>query len=393
MNCVNIENTAPRLPTLGIIGGGQLALMLVRAASQLGLRARVTDASQACPAQREVSEFYQGSYQSAEALGNFAKGADVITLENEFVDAALLASLERQGAEVWPSSHTMSRVQDKLIQKQTLRNAGVPVVEFLPVSAGDSFDKIARELGLPFVLKTRCLGYDGNGNHTIQRSEHFAAALDRFGGPQAGLYAERWCPFERELAVIVTRSKNREHAIYPVVETRQRNHVCEQVLAPAPIAEAMAGRAAQLALQAIEAIDGIGSFGVEFFLLSDGTLLVNEIAPRVHNSGHYTIEACECSQFENHIRAILGLPLGSTRMRAPAAMVNLLATTTSSGAPRGLGRALTIPGASVHLYGKPHASPGRKMGHVTALGTTADEALAVAQKAAASIHFDLPLLT
>jgi 5-(carboxyamino)imidazole ribonucleotide synthase len=190
----------------------------------------------------------------------------------------------------------------------------------------------------------------------------------------------------------VTRSKNGEHAIYPLVETLQKNHVCEQVIAPGPVLETIAERAKHLALKAIEAIEGIGSFGVEFFLLSDGQILVNEIAPRVHNSGHYTIEACECSQFENHIRAIRGLPLGGTRLRAPAAMVNLLAKSNGSGAPRGIADALAVQGAHVHLYGKLHAAPGRKMGHVTALGKTADEALAIAQRAANSIHFDQPIL-
>ena len=393
MNRVFIQGTAPRLPTVGIIGGGQLALMLVRAASQLGLRARVIDVSPSCPVQREVADFCEGSPESPAALNGFAMEADVITLENEFIDASLLAGLEAEGREVWPSSRTMSLVQDKLVQKQTLRNAAVSVVDFVPVSDDTSVHDIVNQIGLPFVLKKRCLGYDGTGNFTVQREEDWAVALQKLGGHASGLYAERWCPFDRELAVIVTRSKNGEHAIYPVVETRQRNHVCEQVVVPASVEDSIADRARHLALQAIEAVEGVGSFGVEFFLLRDGTLLVNEIAPRVHNSGHYTIEACECSQFENHIRAIRGLPLGSTELRAPAAMVNLLGKVTAIGAPRGIADALAVTGAHVHLYGKLHAAPGRKMGHVTALGRSADEALATAQRAADCIHFDQPLLT
>lgn len=387
------QGSVPCLPTVGIIGGGQLALMLVRAASQLGLRGRVLDSSPECPAQREVADFCEGDLQSPAALNRLAMDADVVTLENEFVESSLLVGLEAQGREVWPSSRTVALVQDKLVQKQTLRNAGVPVVDFVAVKDGASVREMEMQLGLPFVLKRRRFGYDGTGNFTVQRVEDWAVAMEKLGGRQPGLYAERWCAYERELAVIVTRSKNGELANYPVVETRQRNHVCEQVIAPALVAEAIVERATNIALEAIEAIDGVGSFGVEFFLKHDGTVIVNEIAPRVHNSGHYTIEACGCSQFENHIRAIRGHPLGSTELRAPAAMVNLLGKVDCSGIPRGLPDALAIPGAHVHLYGKLRSAPGRKMGHVTALGTTADEALAIAQRAANCIHFDQPLLT
>ncbi len=393
MNRVFIQGQVPRLPTVGIIGGGQLALMLARAASRLGLCTSVLDASATCPASRETANFCEGSYQSPGTLERFTNGVDVVTLENEFVEAPLLAGLESLGREVWPSAGTMALLQDKLVQKQTLRAAGVPVTDFEPVTDSASVETAAAMMGYPFVLKRRCLGYDGTGNFTVRDASDWAAALDKLGGQGAGLYAERWCPFERELAVIVTRGKSGDLAVYPLVETRQENHVCEQVIAPAPVPEAIAKQAARIACGAVEAVDGVGSFGIEFFQMGDGRLLINEIAPRVHNSGHYTIEACECSQFENHIRAIRGLPLGSTRMRAPAAMVNLLANTTASGAPRGIAEALAVPGAHVHLYGKLHAVPGRKMGHVTALGETPEQALATARRAAASIHFDQPFTT
>ena len=173
-----------------------------------------------------------------------------------------------------------------------------------------------------------------------------------------------------------------------MVETVQRNHVCHVVQAPADIPEELASRAADMARRAVEVFHGIGTFGVEMFLGKNGELAINEMAPRVHNSGHYTIEACECSQFENHIRAVLGWPLGSTRMVAPAAaMVNLLGVGKALGKPCGLQDALKVPGAHVHLYGKAMCTPGRKMGHVTALGETADEALAIAEKAAGKIRF------
>ncbi len=390
-NHLFVPGTQPRLASLGIIGGGQLALMLARAASQLGVRTRIIESSPLCPAHREVADFCEGKLSSAADLAEFAAKADIITLENEFVASSLLAGIEATGKQVWPSSKTMALVQDKMIQKQTLVSGGVPVVTFIPVDATTTADSISAQIGYPFVLKRRTLGYDGTGNFTVRSGDDWSAALAKLGNAPDSLYAEKWCPFDRELAVMVTRSANGEHALYPVVETVQANHVCEQVLAPARLSTEAAEQAKSIALKAVESVGGVGSFGVEFFLLPDGQLLVNEMAPRVHNSGHYTIEACDCSQFENHIRAVLGLPLGSTKLRAPAAMVNLLAKTSASGAPNGIEEALAVSGASVHLYGKLGAKPGRKMGHVTALGRTVEEALSTAQTAADAIQFDLPL--
>lgn len=373
--------------TLGILGGGQLALMLSRAASQLGVRVRVLDPAESCPAKQAVAEFVQSDFNTLEALLGFARGNDVLTLENEFVDAALLAELEARGHVVLPGARTMAMVQDKLVQKQTLSAAGLQVVEFQSVSSEKEAKAALQQLGLPCVLKRRTLGYDGTGNATVACEEELASAAKRLGGYQAGLYLEKWCPFVRELAVMVARGRAGETAVYPVVETRQSNHVCSSVLAPAQIPKELADAAQEMALGAIEAVSGIGSFGVEFFLTEEGQLLINEMAPRVHNSGHYTLEACDCSQFENHIRAVLGLPLGRAALRSPAAMVNLLAKSEASGVPHGLSEALAVPGAGIHLYGKEKAAPGRKMGHVTALGSDVQSALATAQAAADQISF------
>jgi 5-(carboxyamino)imidazole ribonucleotide synthase len=379
------------LPRLGIIGGGQLALMLAREASKLGIAVRALESSRDCPTGREVADLIVGNWNDLETLREFARGADVITLENEFVSGHLLAALEKDGHIVLPGSDTISCVQDKLLQKRRLQQENIRVVEFLEVASDADLNIAVETLGFPFVLKRRCLGYDGTGNATVTSQTDIPAALARLGGIAAGLYAERWCPYAGELAMMVTRGRDGTHVGYPVTETRQNNHVCEIVLAPAPVSAQVSEKAATLALHAVQAVNGIGSFGVEMFLMQDGDILVNELAPRVHNSGHYTIEACDCSQFENHIRAVMGLPLGSTRMRSPAAMVNLLATVNGSGEPVGLNHALKVPGATVHLYGKQTAKPGRKMGHVTALGGTVAEALELARKAADSIRFTQPL--
>jgi 5-(carboxyamino)imidazole ribonucleotide synthase len=208
------------------------------------------------------------------------------------------------------------------------------------------------------------------------------------GGHHHALYVEEFCPFTAELAIMIVRGADASLVDYPLVETVQRDHICHAVKAPAPVSAALAARAAEIARRAVETVGGIGAMGVEMFLDGDGEILINELAPRVHNSGHYTIEACVCSQFENHVRAVLGWPLGSSHMRAPAAvMINLLGAGKGPGAPRGLPQALTVPGAHVHIYGKSVSAPGRKMGHVTALGETLESALATAQQAADHIRF------
>ena len=383
--------THRHLPTLGIIGGGQLALMLARAASQFGWQTVALEKSRDCPAARSVSEIIVGTWKDEALMAAFASKVDVITLDNEFVDAAALARLEHAGARVLPGSRTMALVQDKLIQKRTLEAAGVEVVPFLQVHHVEDLTNVGAQFGFPLVLKRRCLGYDGNGNRTVRSSADWEEAVHALGGFDAGLYAEAWCPFEREIAVIVVRSQVGGTRVYPLVESRQHNHVCETVIVPASVPPTVEQEALALAQQAVQAVDGVGTFGVEMFLMADGRVLVNELAPRVHNTGHYTIEACVCSQFENHVRAVLGLPLGSAALIQPAAMVNLLGTVPASGEPRGLAEALAVPGAHVHLYGKSRAAPRRKLGHVTATAATADEALALAQKAADCIHFDQPL--
>jgi 5-(carboxyamino)imidazole ribonucleotide synthase len=233
------------------------------------------------------------------------------------------------------------------------------------------------------VLKARRNSYDGYGNATLRGPADIAPALQRLGWPQCALYVEAWAPFVRELAVMVARGRGGETRVYPAVETIQRDHICHMVRAPAAIAPTVAERAAQIARRAVAAIEGVGVFGVELFELADGDALYNEIAPRPHNSGHYTIEGCVTSQFENHLRAVLGLPLGSVAMVAPAAvMVNLLGARDGPARTEGLAAALAIPGAHVHIYGKLLSRPGRKMGHVTALGATLKEAEARARAAA-----------
>jgi 5-(carboxyamino)imidazole ribonucleotide synthase len=380
-------------PRLGIVGGGQLARMTAMAALELGCDVVVLERNPASPAATLATHSLVGDWNSLEPLLKLAAQVDVVTLENEFVDALHLQALEQRGHTVLPTARTIGLVQDKFIQKETLRSAGLPVPRLRDTPDRAALDNAIREFGFPLLLKARRNAYDGKGNATLRSATDIPVAWERLGGGTGNLlFAEEYCDFTAELAVIITRGRSGEVAIYPVVETVQRDHVCHVVRAPAPVAPAIAARAAEVALRTIEAVGAVGSFGVELFLLRSGGLVVNELAPRVHNSGHYTLNACLCSQFENHVRAVLDLPLGSPRLVTPAAaMVNLLGEGLGPGRPQGLSRALAVPGVSVHLYGKVMSGPGRKMGHVTSLADTLAAAEQAATKAAAAIRFGDPL--
>ena len=375
-------------PRLGIIGGGQLARLTALAALPLGCEVVVLERHAGSPGARVAPGSVVGDWGDPEVLARFAEGVDVVTLENEFVPADLLRGLEAQGIPVFPTAASLAVTQDKFIQKSTLAAAGLPVPEFTAVSSVEDIAAAAGRLGWPVVVKARCNGYDGKGNGTVRTLEDIPAVWRRLGGGSQPLMVEAFWPYRHELAVIVTRGRAGEEAVYPVVETVQRDHVCREVVAPAGIAPRVAERAAALARRAVAAVGGIGSFGVELFLGADGALAINELAPRVHNSGHYTIEACACSQFANHVRAVLGWPLGSPELvRAAAAMVNLIGERAGPGRVSGLPRALAVPGAQVHLYAKSASAPGRKLGHVTALGDTPAAALELARRAARELSF------
>ena len=373
---------------MGIIGSGQLARMTAIAALPLGVEVIVLEKNPHSPAARLSPDCVVGDWADRATLLKFAERCEVITLENEFVDAAALEVLEQAGHKVFPSAASIALTQDKFAQKSALKNFGIAVPNFCAVSSPAEIIAAAKQFGWPVVLKTRRNGYDGKGNFTLKSEAAVAAGWHALGDDKNELMIEAFFPFVKELAVIVTRGRDGATAVYPVVETIQRNHVCHVVKAPAQIPDDLAKRAAALAKRAVEAVGGIGSFGVEMFLSATGDLAINELAPRVHNSGHYTIEACDCSQFENHVRTVFGWPLGNPLMVAPAAvMVNLLGTEKTSGQPRGLDAALRKTGARVHLYGKLMSGPGRKMGHITVLENSVEAAQAIAKRAAKQIYF------
>ncbi|MBX7206684.1 MAG: 5-(carboxyamino)imidazole ribonucleotide synthase [Verrucomicrobiaceae bacterium] len=378
-------------PALGIIGGGQLARMMAQSGVSLGCDVIVLDPDPNAPAAAAATRSIHKAIRDLDALDELARSVDVVALENEFIDATILSELEVRGHCVLPGSETMRRVQDKLFQKNTIERAGLPLPPFASVSSRADVIAAGWRFGWPIVLKQRRDGYDGRGNATIRSAAEVDAAWARLDGARHPLYVEAFCPFVRELAVAITIAHDGSVARYPLVETVQQDHICHSVVAPAEVPEDVARRAGDVALRAVQAVGAAGTFAVELFLCEGGEVMVNEIAPRVHNSGHYTIDACECSQFENHIRALMGWPLGSTAMRAPAAaMVNLLGRGEGSGAPLGVAACLAVPEARLHLYGKSRTARGRKMGHVTATGATPEEALRAASLAASFIQFGDP---
>ena len=377
-------------PTIGILGGGQLARMTAFVATRLGMQVHIMERFANSPAGSIAHREVVGDPSDHDVLLSFAEACDVVTLESEFVNEEHLAVLEQGGHALFPSSRSVGRIQDKLIQKQTLLEAGIPVAPFRAVESPDDAAAFGQESGYPFVMKSRRGGYDGYGNATIDTADAIEEGWERITGGRLRneLYCEAFVPFAKELAIMVTRSRSGQVALYPVVETIQKDHICHVVTAPARVSEAVMEKARQYGQQAIESIDGVGIFGVEFFLKEDDTLLVNELAPRPHNSGHYTIEGCVTSQFENHIRAVMGWPLGSTNLRAPGvAMVNILGREESSGAVANYEEILREPRLHLHIYGKEKGRKGRKMGHITILGDSPEEAERVAREWESKLRF------
>jgi 5-(carboxyamino)imidazole ribonucleotide synthase len=379
-----IARSSRRPFRLGIVGGGQLARMMVPPAHRLGAVVSVLERSTSSPAALAGAHETNGDWDDPATLRSFAQGLDALTLDHEFVAAAALAAVEAAGVRVRPGAATLRRVQDKLLQKETLAAAGLAVPAFRSVATAADLLTAGQSLGWPLVLKTRRGGYDGRGNRVVGGPHEVDEAVASFAGRPGGLYVEGWVAFRRELAVMVVRDDAGAIVAYPPVHTVQRDNICHEVRFPAGSAD----EAVAVARQAAAAFEVVGALGVELFELADGRILVNELAPRPHNSGHYTIEACVTSQFENHVRAVLGLPLGDPSPRVAAAvMVNLLAEAEGPGQPAGLARALAVPGVAVHLYGKATARRGRKMGHVTATGDDLDEVAGRARAAAAALRF------
>lgn len=351
---------------VGILGGGQLGRMLALAGYPLGLEFRFLDPNPESPA-GALAEFIVADYNDTDALRRFADGIDIATYEFENVAASAADFLHDHVAAVHPNYHALAAAQDRLHEKNTFRRLGIPTAPFEAVDSRDDLARAIDTIGLPAILKTRRFGYDGKGQFVLREPTDLDRAWQSLGG--SALILEGFVDFEREVSIIAVRGRNGETAFYPLVENVHRDGILRRSIAPAPDTPPMVQTQAETyALSILETFDYVGVLAIELFQNGD-TLLANEMAPRVHNSGHWSIEGAVTSQFENHLRAICGMPLGSTAVHGHAAMVNLIGTTPARN------RILAIPGTHLHLYDKA-PRPGRKLGHVTVCADDWDSLMA-----------------
>ncbi|CAN5493930.1 5-(carboxyamino)imidazole ribonucleotide synthase [soil metagenome] len=355
---------------LGILGGGQLGRMLLQKATDYNISNAVLDPDPAAPCKNISDEFTIGDFKDYDTVYKFGKKVDLLTIEIEHVNVEALEALEKEGVKVFPQPHIIKLVQDKGAQKIFYRTNKIPTAEFHLIENRQQLAE--QENFLPYVQKLRMGGYDGRGVQVMKSVGDFEKGFDE---PSV---LEKYIPFEKEIAVIVARNESGEIKTFPVVEMEfnPEANLVEFLFSPSSVSKEIAATAEGIAKKIAEVSKIVGVLAVEMFVTKDGEVLVNEMAPRPHNSGHHTIEANVTSQYEQHLRAILDLPLGSTAVISPSVMVNLLGEKNNSGAAKyeGLEKALAIEGVYIHLYGKKNTKPFRKMGHVTVLAGSMEEA-------------------
>jgi len=351
------------------MGGGQLGRMFILAARSMGYRVHVFVPEEDSPAGQLADVEMSRSYLDEEAVREFARGVDVVTLEFENIPLSAM-TWAAEHCEVRPRGEILHTTQNRAREKEFLAANGFPLPAWAPVATRDDLEAALAKTGFPAILKTASFGYDGKGQVQINSSAD-AQKFDQAAGP---FVLEAKVPFNRELSVVVARGEDGQTVCYPVGENFHRDHVLDTTIVPGRVPPDVASRASGLAREIAARLDLVGVMAVEMFLLADGALLINELAPRPHNSGHFSIDACVTSQFEQQLRAVCGLPLGSPELLRPCAMANLLGDVWEGGEPDWSAVA-AFGDVKIHLYGKAEPRPGRKMGHLTAFGATPDEAL------------------
>ncbi len=367
--------------TLGMLGGGQLGRMFAFRSHEMGYRVVVLEPDPHSPAGAVADEHIVARYDDEAALRELASKSAVVTTEFENVPAPALALLETL-TRVTPPPSAVAVAQDRIAEKTHLQNAGFPTADFAAVGSSSEAASAARRLGGRCILKTARLGYDGKGQAPVSNADEAVQAYAAMGGVPCIL--EEMLTLERELSVVLARGADGNMAVFPVGENVHRGGILHSTVVPAAINEELSADAQGLAERVADSLAYVGVLGVELFVANKGQLYVNEIAPRPHNSGHYTIDACATDQFEQQVRAACGLPLGDTRLVSPVAMINLLGDLWAEGEPA-WGKALAEPGLRLHLYGKAEPRPGRKMGHLTVLAASPGEALQRAERAYAAL--------
>lgn len=366
---------------IAIVGGGQLGKMMTTAAKQMGFHVTVLDPTPASPAGQVADRQVVAAFDDGDAIRAMAAEADVVTYEFEHIDSVSLIALEKSGQAVYPTPKILRVIQNKLTQKRALVDAGIPVAPFMPVPSRIDAEHAATIYGFPFLLKACTGGYDGKGNALVRSVDEIGHAMEALGDCE--IMAEKFVPFTCEISVMVARSQDGDIRSYPLSENEHEENILRRSIVPARVSDTIAERARKAAEAVMSTFCGVGVFCVEMFVTPEEEILINEVAPRPHNSGHYTIEACVTSQFEQQIRAITGLPLGDTRLVTPAVMINLLGEEGQNGPAvlEGCAAALALPGVHLHFYGKSLTASKRKMGHVTVTASVLEQAMTVASKA------------
>ncbi len=375
----------PILPgkTIGILGGGQLGRMLTLSARKLGYRVHIYEPTPEAPAGQVADLEVNRPYSDAAALADFARGVDVLTYEFENIPTTVLEPLEAL-VPLRPSRHILHTAQSRRREKEFLSAHGFPVVPHAIVESEVAFVAAVAKLGRPSVLKTVDFGYDGKGQQAIKAESDLAAVWKAHDCPSG--IVEAWIECEAELSVLVARGLDGKAKTFPVSRNDHRHHILDLCIVPAPLPTPVIEEARRIALAIAEQFELVGLLAVEFFLTRDGRVLVNEMAPRPHNSGHYSFDACITGQFEQQLRAVCGLPLGETDLLSPVVMRNLLGDVWKDGKEPAWDRLLALPGLRLHLYGKTEARPGRKMGHYCVLAPTVEMALQVDAEAQKILH-------
>ena len=357
--------------TIGVLGGGQLGRMFALSAAHMGYNVVAYTPEPNSPVSQVCGKTIVGSFDDTESLKKFASQVAVTTIEFENIPSAALEAIQAI-TPVRPGPHVLHTTQNRLREKEWLSKHKLPLVQFQAVDSMESLREAIKAIGVPAVLKTAGFGYDGKGQQVIRSAEQAEQAFASFGDQPAVL--EKFVEFDKEISVIGARSISGDFVAYGPIENQHHNHILDLSFAPARVNWTLAEEAIDLTRSIMEKLDVVGLLCVEFFLLPDEVLMINELAPRPHNSGHYTIEGCPTSQFEQQVRTITGLPLGATETDKGVAMANLLGDLWHDGEPQ-WASAIALPEVHLHLYGKAEARPGRKMGHLTACAKWADEAV------------------
>lgn len=365
---------------IGIVGGGQLGKMLALEAKRMFMAVIVLDPSADCPASHIADRVIVGNYSDEQKIYDLSKEVDLITYEIELANSKALNNLVLGGFPVHPSPKTLNIIQNKYRQKKFLKESGINVPRFELITSENHLRKTCSEFGFPVMLKACEDSYDGRGNYLIKNKDQITPAFSYFTGKQC--MAEEFVDFKKEISIMIARNSSGEISSFPIGENVHRDNILDLTIVPARITNEVEAKATNLAIKTIESLKGSGIFGIEMFVNNNDNVLINEIAPRPHNSGHYTIEACSISQFEQHIRAVLGYPLPKPFLISNAVMVNLLGPEKTKGAYEihGIDKLFSLEGVKLHIYGKMVTKPHRKLGHITALIPENKDPIEVAEK-------------